>query len=197
MESPTQINLSWSVVNGYPYYRLYRATARDGTGEMEIYSGSDRSFMDTGKIAGTTYYYTLDGCTDTTESECTARSAVRSVTTPEVPAAPPAPTATVQGARRIDLSWPSASRASFYRLDRALSSGGDTFTVYTGRGLGYSNTNRNRDKLLSFLLRDDNILLNPDTTYFYTLKACANFMPESCSPPSAEISVTTLAEPDS
>ena len=186
VESPTQINLSWSVVNGYPHYRLYRATARDGTGEMEVYSGSDRSFMDTGRSAGTTYYYTLDGCTDTTAGECTTRSAVRSVTTtPEVPAAPPAPTATVQGTRRIDLSWPPASRASFYRLDRALSSGGDTTTLYTGRGLGYSNANR------------DAVTVDPDTAYFYTLTACTNSMPESCSLPSAESSATTLAEPGS
>ena len=162
--SDTQIDLSWSEVTGNPHYRLFRATNRAGTDEAEVYSGAERSFMDMGLTASTTYYYTLEACTDGSASTCTERSAVRRITTP--PGAPTTLTATVTSTSQIELGWSESGGANYYRLYRATRPDGSGGTqIYAGNRVGYSDTG----------------LTTNTTTYYYELRACTDRNIGSCS----------------
>ena len=66
VSSATQIDLSWSSAGGdYTYYEVYRHTVDNSSGAEKIagpLAVSDRTYMDTGLTAGTTYYYWLKAC---------------------------------------------------------------------------------------------------------------------------------------
>ncbi|SMN11380.1 OmpA-like transmembrane domain protein [uncultured Candidatus Thioglobus sp.] len=74
VQGATQINLSWSMVSGAGYYRLFSNTT-------EIYAGSNLSYEHTGLTANTSYVYNLQACLDSNANTCSAQSATTTATT--------------------------------------------------------------------------------------------------------------------
>src|SRR5262249_59835245 len=54
----TKVNLTWSAVSGATSYDIYRATTKGGEGSTPFMTGvTTASYIDTGLVDGTTYYY--------------------------------------------------------------------------------------------------------------------------------------------
>ncbi len=159
VQSASQINLAWPAVSGASYYRLYNNS-------NEIYGDSNLTYNNTGLSANTSYSYTLSACVSNDINSCSAVSlAVNAITLLN---APSAPTATVQSASQINLSWSAVSGASYYRLYNNSSE------IYGDSNLTYNNTG-----------------LSANTSYSYTLRACVSNDINSCSAVSQAVNATT------
>ena len=165
VQSTSQIDLYWLDATSTNYYRLYN-------GNSEIYAGSNignNSFNHTGLSANTTYSYRLKACTNSDIETCSSASLSKNVTTyPQTPQTPSAPTASVQSSSQINLLWSDVAGATYYRLYNGNSE------IYAGISNNYNNTG-----------------LTANTTYSYTLKACANSNVGTCSTASSVRNATT------
>ena len=61
-QSDTEIEVTWSAVSGATSYRLYRSTSSGGTYTQVGGNISALRHLDSGRSAGTTYYYQLEAC---------------------------------------------------------------------------------------------------------------------------------------
>ena len=175
--SESEIEVTWSAVSGATSYKLYRSTSSGGTYTQVGGDISALRYVDTGRSAGTEYFYQLEACNS---AGCSAtRSPAGSATTratPVAPAQPPAPSASAQSDTEIEVTWSAVSGATSYKLYRSTSSGG-TYTQIGGdiSALRYRDTGR-----------------SAGTEYFYQLEACNS---GGCSSPSPEVSATTQSPP--
>ena len=83
-------------------------------------------------------------------------------------------TATAQSSSQINLSWNSVSNTYQYKLYRATSINGSYTQIYTGTNVYYDNTG-----------------LNPNTSYYYKIRACQDDNFNSCSDLSDPVSAST------
>lgn len=172
VQSNTQTNstitLNWPQVDGATSYNIYRSTTAN-SGYTFISTNTTNSFVDTGLLSDTAYYYKVAFLYGgLTESQWSSEISVR--TTPAPPAAPTGQTATAVNASKINLSWTAAVKATGYRVYRSADAG-NTFTqVYDGTALNYVDTG-----------------LNPNTAYKYQIKAY-NSIGES---PAASVEAST------
>jgi fibronectin type 3 domain-containing protein len=138
----TSITLTWDSEVGATSYQLLRDT-------VQIYSGLDRTFVDTGRTAATSYDYTVKS---TNSSGSSAESAIFTGTTGAAAAnVPGAPTGLVVGAATVNtlnISWAATPDATSYQLFR------DAVSIYIGSALTFTDTN-----------------LLAATTYTYTVAA--------------------------
>ena len=173
----TTVELSWSTVEGATHYRLYSANMENGT-YAQIHAGAATAYIHTGLAPNTTRYYKLAACRDATPATCSAQSAPRSATT--FPAVPDGPTATPT-ATTVELSWNAIDGATHYRLYSANMENGTYTQIHAGAATAYIHTG-----------------LAPNTTRYYTLAACHDATPATCSAQSAPSrSATTFpAVPD-
>ena len=114
-QSESEIEIAWNAVLGATHYNLYRATVSGGLFTLQV--GGDISvtrYRDGGLSTNFPYYYRLKACNG---GECSGLS-------PEVWAAPAAPTAVVQSDSEISITWSAVAGATHYNLYRATVSGG-------------------------------------------------------------------------
>jgi fibronectin type 3 domain-containing protein len=147
------INLSWSSVSGATSYSVLRATTSGGpyTTIAAKYTGT--TYSDTGRTAGTTYYYVVTAANLGGDSAYSPQASA--VALPPMPGIPTNLTTTSASATSVYLSWTAGSDAYTYKIKRADVSGGPYTTIATGvTGTSYTNTG-----------------LTTNTTYYYVVSA--------------------------
>jgi len=106
--SATKVGLTWSAAasGGLPvaYYHLYRGTSPSGLSQIVI--DPQTSYMDTSLSPSTKYYYAVEAADS--GGDLSAMSAVVSVTTPALPAAPTNLVATPASSSKLRLTWSAA-----------------------------------------------------------------------------------------
>lgn len=176
----TQISLSWSAVAGATGYRLFRSTISGIQGD-QISSGASTTFLNTGLINGTAYFYRVASTNANGSSEASAPVSATPVAPAPPPPPPPPPAiptglAATPGNAQVSLLWNAVSGATGYTLFRSTVQGTQGAAVL-------SNAN-----VTSFV----NTGLINGTTYFYSVAALnAN----GSSNPSAQVSAKPAAPP--
>jgi chitinase len=103
--SGTQVGLTWKAAasGGLPvnYYYVYRGTSPTGLSQIVI--DPQTSYTDTSLSPATTYYYAIEA--SDTGGDLSSMSAVVSVTTPALPAAPTNLVATPASSSTLNLTW--------------------------------------------------------------------------------------------
>ncbi|MEE9345367.1 MAG: hypothetical protein V3U88_07145, partial [Methylococcales bacterium] len=147
--------LAWNSASGtVTRYELYRSTSSGSLG-TKIYSGSNRSYNNTGLSAGTTYYYKAKACNN---SGCTTGTQDYKIYAPLTPPGFTSGVAISDITGGFRLAWNSASgTVTRYELYRSTSSGSLGTKIYSGSNRSYDNTG-----------------LSAGTTYYYKAKACNN-----------------------
>lgn len=169
------VSLSWNGVLGATGYRVFRATVPGGA-YVQVAEQSSLTFLDTGVVNGTTYYYVVRAYDSTQESPSSAEVAA----SPEPPAPPPpldAPsglTATA-GDSRVTLSWNAVPSATGYRLLRSTSTSGEFIQLTDQVARDYIDTT-----------------VSNGTTYYYVIRA---YDGTRDSIDSAQVSATPEAAP--
>ena len=150
-QSESEILVTWSAVSGATSYNLYRSPSSSGTYSLVDGDISVLRYLDSGRSAGTEYFYQLEACNS---AGCSSPSPEVSATT--FPVAPAQPSASAQSDTEIEVTWSAVSGATSYKLYRSPSSGG-TYTQIGGdiSALRYLDTGR-----------------SASTEYFYQLEAC-------------------------
>ncbi len=149
--SSSQIDLSWSTVDGAKGYKMFFATSSDGD-YTETDIGNVTSHSSTGLNADTEYFYKIRAYNSDGNS---GFSNIASATT--IVAAPTAPinlSFIVIDSYRIDISWGAVSGAEGYKVYKATTNNGEYSETDVGDVTTYSSTG-----------------LSADTAYYYKLKA--------------------------
>jgi uncharacterized repeat protein (TIGR02543 family) len=133
------VTLVWNEVNGAASYTVYRSTSSNGTYTLAGTSAS-AAYTDTGRTAGTDYYYKVSAGNSNGAGPQTA--AVSAKTLPAAPTGVNAATATTAS---ITVSWNNVTGASSYNVYRSTESDGTYTKVgspatgpYTDSGLTMS-----------------------------------------------------------
>lgn len=131
-----QVSLSWSTATGAASYNIYRSTTNGGP-YTSITNVAATSYVNSGLISGTTYYYAIKAKNNIGLSAYSNQASA----TPIELAAPANLTATAGSAQAV-LSWSAGAGATGYNVYRATTIGGPyTFvtdvvaTNYLGTGL--------------------------------------------------------------
>ena len=172
--SSSQISLAWTASTdnvGVTLYRVYR------NGILVSLLGNVTSYIDSGLAASTLYSYTISACD--VVGNCSAQSALASITTPappdtQAPTVPTGLTATAVSSQKINLAWTASTDNVGVTEYKVYSSG--ILVATLGNVTSSSRTNA------------------PSTTYSYTVSACD--AAGNCSARSAPASATTPAAPD-
>nr|BAR34929.1 hypothetical protein [uncultured Mediterranean phage uvMED] len=169
--STTQLNLSWDAVSGASSYDVHRSTS-SGSGFSEIATPSSNSYNDTGRSAGTRYYYKVRAVDSNGDGAFT--SEVNSYTLPNQVSGL---SASVISSSQINLSWnnPTGTEAG-YKIERSTSSGSGFSQIASQTGTTYSATG-----------------LSGSTTYYFRVRAYTD--PGGNGAYSSEASGTTQAAP--
>jgi fibronectin type 3 domain-containing protein len=164
--SPTEIDLSWSAVNGATGYVVERSSVSGGP-YTTVGSPTSTSFANPGLSPATTYYYVVKA---TAGSVSSGPSVEVPVTT--LLGAPTGAVATAVSTSEIDLSWSAVTGATGYVVLRSTTLGGPysavgspTTTTFAGTGL------------------------SAGTTYYFVLEATAGAVISAFS---TEVSTATL-----
>ena len=163
-QSGSEIEIAWNAVSGATHYKLYRATARDGSytrigGDISATRYFNDGLSDAFS-ANTFYYYQLVACNSV---GCSERSDGLMVLAMLV-AAP-------QSDSEISITWSAVAGAAYYKLYRSRSDGSYTQIGGEITATGYL---------------DGGLLVR--TAYGYQLEVCNN---DRCSARSPEVSAIT------
>ena len=167
-QSEGAISITWSAVAGATYYKLYRSETSEGLFSLIGDDIAGTVYVDSGLDANTFYDYQLESCND---NGCSGRSPEVSATT--APERPSALTVAAQSEGAISITWSAVAGATYYKLYRSETSGGQfdlvgdniAATDYVDSGLAAS------------------------APYYYQLEACNG---GGCSGRSPEVSATTV-----
>ena len=171
VQRDNEIEIAWNAVLGATHYKLYRS---ESSGGLFALVGGDISitrYRDGNLSENTAYYYQLEACNG---DECSGSSPeVSAVTRYSLPATPLIPTAAAQSDGAISIAWSAVAGATYYKLYRSETSGGQfdlvgdniAATDYVDSGLAAS------------------------APYYYQLEACNG---GGCSGRSPEVSATTV-----
>lgn len=166
-----QVNLSWSDSSGATSYTIKRSTTNGGP-YADIVTQPGTSYINTGLINGTTYYYVVSaGNTGGTSMNSSQASA-----TPVAPPAAPSGLVATGGNAQVDLNWSASTGPTSYTVKRSTTSGGPYTDIVTQAGTSYIDTG-----------------LTNGTTYHYVVSA-SNTAGSSLN--SAQVSATPSSETD-
>src|SRR5690606_22892492 len=151
------ITWEWSSVVNATSYVLQRSTNSAFTGAIQIFSGSDLTFQDTGLTDSTTYYYRVRAqASGYTESLWTTNSETTDAGIETLPT----PTGLVIidiTSTTIELDWDAVVDAEEYVVEKDTDPGfGSPTEVYSDTATTFEDT-----------------LLTADTHYYYRVKATA------------------------
>ncbi len=173
----TSIRISWDIVIGATYYKIYDAT---GLIKRTEDNPSVTSYVVTGLTSETEYRHRIKVCNEIGCSLSFSQEVVGSTSpdpkpvpvTPSVPATPGKPVVTAISPNSINISWDTVVGASTYKVTKVIPLPTNTFD------------NVNAPKTYRQM-----ISLSPDTTYGYTVRACN--VASVCSAPSTPVYGTT------
>lgn len=119
--SPNHTALSWTAGAQASGYYVYRNVIAAATAAMEIaVTGNVTSYLDTGGVAGTVYYYFVRAILpDSTSDPSNIESGYRLAVIPEVPGPVSATRGTLSASVRIE--WPAVADATNYTVSRGSS----------------------------------------------------------------------------
>ena len=169
--STTQLNLTWDSTANANSYKVERATSSGGS-FSQISTPSSNSYNDTGRSAGTAYYYKVRATNGNGDgsysSEATSFTLPNQVT---------GLTASAVSASQINLTWsnPTGTETG-YKIMRASSSGGSFSQIATSASTNYNNTG-----------------LSTSTAYYYKVKGYTS--PGGDGALSSEATATTTTGP--
>jgi len=152
----TRVTLDWddNTENDFSHYNVKRSTT-SGSGYNTIATPSGSSYVDTGRINGTTYYYVISAVDE--NSNESANSA-QDMATPADTTAPSAPTGltAIAGDGEVVLNWDDNPEADLtdYQVFRSTTSGSYSAALATPIASTYT----------------DSTVTN-GTTYYYVVKA--------------------------
>lgn len=147
----TSIKVSWGSASGATGYQLYRSTSEAGT-YAKVYSGTARSYTNTGLTTGRAYYYKARAYK--VIGTATYYGPYGTVKAGVPLAAAKTPTVSVIDSTSVKASWPAVTGAAGYQLYRSTSSTGAYTSVYTGTERTFTDT-----------------ALTTGTTYYYKVRA--------------------------
>lgn len=152
----SQVTLNWTASTGATSYSVFRGTASGAEATTPIASGlTGTSFVDTGVVNGTTYFYFVEAVnsagSSTPSSEVSATPAAAVI----IPSAPTNLIATA-GNAQVTLSWTASAGATSYSIYRGTSSGGESTTPIASGVTATTYTDTS---------------LSNGVTYFYTVAA--------------------------
>jgi titin len=158
--STSQLTVSWDSVSGTEYYEIYSNISDSNTSLTAIATTKTTSYKDTGLIANTTYYYWVKACKENLDGEkaCSDFSQVTSKTTLILPPdVPTTLTLSADSTSQLTVSWDSVSGTEYYEIYRNKSNSNTSLTAIAtpSTDAAYVNTD-----------------LEPNTTYYYWVKAC-------------------------
>jgi fibronectin type 3 domain-containing protein len=174
-----QISLTWAASSGATTYHVKRATVSGGP-YTQVSAPTVASYVDTGLMNGTNYFYVVSALNASGESANSSQASampVSSAPSVPVPATPTALAATA-GNQQIGLTWTASSGATSYHVKRATTSGGPYAQVGAPTGASYINTG-----------------LTNGTTYYYVVSAL-NASGESANSSQASATPAAAAAPD-
>jgi fibronectin type 3 domain-containing protein/dihydrofolate reductase len=178
-DSTSQITVSWTGNNEATSYQIYRNTINSITNLAAIATPTNTSYEDTGLTADTTYYYWVKACKRNSQGrdDCSDFSQVASKTTLVViPSAPTDLSLTADSSSQLTVSWIGNGAHSYEIYRNTSNSTAGSTAIATPSDAAYVNTE-----------------LEPNTTYYYWVKACnANTSGKRCSDFSQVASKTTL-----
>jgi len=172
-----QVSLAWTAVSNATSYNVYYATASGvTTANGTKIAATSNSYVQTGLLAGTTYYYIVTALNSAGESVASAQVSASTAVAPPVPTVPAAPTGVnaVGGTKQATISWPAVSGATSYNLYWSKISG-----VTTANGT----------KIAGATSPAVQTGLSDSTTYYYIVTA-VNSVGESAA--SVQVAATTL-----
>jgi fibronectin type 3 domain-containing protein len=153
-----KVQLTWSLLSGTFYYKVFRATSLDGTRtEITGWGLNGTTYSDTSAAAGTVYHYWVRAATSSSGSSPGAFSApATGFRTVPTPARPDVSEGTF--ADFIRVGWNPVAEATHYQVFKTDSAGG-TYTAVTG--------------WITATAFEDGAG-DPGHTYYYRIKAAAN-----------------------
>ncbi len=151
--SDGKITVKWKIVTGATEYAVYRKTSKSADWAPLKDGITGTSYNDKNVKAGTTYYYTVSACVDDVWSDYDASG----VSVMAVPPTPVLSTVTASDGK-ITVKWEAVTGATEYAVLRKTSKSADWAPLKDGiTGTSYNDKN-----------------VEAGTTYYYTVKACAN-----------------------
>lgn len=133
--SANSITIGWDGVTGADRYYLYRDSSATGTFTTQVYSGSAVGHTDTGRTAGTAYYYKIKAEND---SGFSPLSGAFTMWTQALP--PLIPVLAGKGADFVNLSWSSQIGADSYVIYRSTAESGPFTATGNTAGTVFSDT---------------------------------------------------------
>lgn len=171
-----QVSLQWNTVTGATGYSLFRSTSSSLQGD-QIWSGAANTFLNSGLINGTMYFYRVAATSANGSSAPSAPvNAMPVAPPPPPPPAVPTGLAATPGNTQVSLLWNAVSGATGYTLFRSTVQGTQGAAVTTNQAA------------TSFV----NTGLTNGTTYFYSVAAVNG---NGSSLASAQVSAKPAAPP--
>jgi concanavalin A-like lectin/glucanase superfamily protein/fibronectin type III domain protein len=193
--SSSAVNVTWldNSANETGFV-LERSATSTFTSPTQISLGQNvTSYSDTGRAAGTTYYYRVKAITATDSSGWSnTASATTTAATPTAPAAPSGLSANATSDTQVDLAWTdNATNETGYTLERSATS---TFASPTAISLpagttSYADTGRTASTTYWYRVR----AVNGTATSAYSNTASATTQPTPATAPAAPSALTATA----
>ena len=150
--STSYVEVTWDSVSGVDYYRVYRATSKDGTKSAMGVWQDVTTYYDTSATPGTTYYYWVKPAENSSGRNAGGFSeyttGYRQVSKPSEATSPSPSSGATSQSISTDISWSDAGGATSYDVyfgtdaspDSGEEQGTQTSTSYNPGTLNYSTT---------------------------------------------------------
>ena len=183
----SKVTLSWSALPGATGYHIYRDTL-GGVGGAANLTTTGTSFIDSGLVNGTTYYYSIAAFNADGENGNTGQTNSATPTgTSGVLGGLPTNLRATPGNAQVVLTWNPVSNATKYNISRAFGSNGATpLASVNAPTVTYTDKNLTNGTVYSYTVQ----AANPSSTGALTSAVTATPLV-----PGAPTSLTATAEP--
>lgn len=164
----TQVTINWNTVPGATNYNLKRASATGGPYTSITAGVTGTSYIDSGLVNGTAYYYIVTAANALAEGPYSSEVIV----TPVDPPNSPSSLARAGSNTQVVLNWSASAGATGYNVKRSLVSGSNYSMIASTSGTTYTDSSA-----------------NAGTTYYYVVTG-TNVGGESA--PSMELDITPV-----